>query len=333
MNYKLPILTIGLWLGFSPLLAAQSTAFTPPTTATPRVASNANSAASGGTNASLDPVTDPQQLVKAAAAEVYRLPSVEAKTRQIVQLYGHRLSGAGMYRQLANPAGVKFVRLEMKMSVADKISTMVQVCDGERLWIRRDLPTEKSLGTVNLRLLEQALQEQGRGVALPMTDTWMALGGLSKMLEGLHDNFEFKKAEQGVLNSAAVWNIQGRWKPARLAEMLGTKVQDIPWNSLPPYLPHRVSLTLARDPQFPLFPYRVEYFREVASDDEAKTLELKSVVLMELFEVRRRADLDPRLFRYEAGNQDIVDLTDVYLEKLKVKKPAERESPVGATGR
>ena len=47
---------------------------------------------------------------------------------------------------------------------------------------------------------------------------------------------------------------------------------------------------------------------------------------MDLFEVRRRADLDPSLFRYEAGNQDIVDLTDLYLEKLKVKNPNSEKS-------
>jgi hypothetical protein len=333
MNYKLPILTIGLWLSFLPSLFAQNPLFQPPATPpsaaptnSPRVASNPEAPGFRPNAASLSPITNPQQLVKAAADEVYRLPSVEAKTRQIVQLFGHRLSGAGMYRQLENPSGVKFVRLEMKMSVADKISTMLQVCDGERLWIRRDLPTVKSLGTVNLRLIEQAMQEQGRGAALPMTDTWMALGGLSKMLEGLHDNFEFKNAQQGTLNKAAVWTIQGRWKPERLAAMLNVKPADIPWESLPGHLPHRVTLTLARDPQFPLFPYRVEYFREVVANDEAKTVKLNSIVLMELFEVRRRADLDPSLFRYEAGNQDIVDLTDLYLEKLKVKNPNSEKS-------
>jgi hypothetical protein len=86
--------------------------------------------------------------------------------------------------------------------------------------------------------------------------------------------------------------------------------QELTFEQLPSQVPQQVSLVVGRDDPLPLFPYRVEFSRQNGESDN-----LTSMLIMELFEVRLRPDLDPHLFEVPDSEQNLVDETDAYLRK------------------
>ena len=244
-----------------------------------------------------------QQLVNQAAQNIARQPSVEAKLRQRVELFGKFLVGYGSYRQLTidHRDHRQMFRLEMKLQVADRLTSLLVVSNGTTLWIRRDYGDKQNLAYVNLgRIRELALQpapgspETGR----PETGTpetgrpetgrpenggreigpeigglptqWLAMGGLHQLLHGLSASFDFSQPVAAQIGDQPVWQLTGRWKPRMLAQLLpGTPTELAPGDpvglvdlgKLPQHLPTMVVLALGRDDQFPLFPYRIEYRR------------------------------------------------------------------------
>ena len=72
----------------------------------------------------------------------------------------------------------------------------------------------------------------------------------------------------------------------------------------------------------PLFPYRVQFLRKQSEPggEEQGTAEFKPILTLELFEVRTGVHFDPALFRYQAGDQDVADHTQIFLTHLGVSE-------------
>jgi hypothetical protein len=97
------------------------------------------------------------------------------------------------------------------------------------------------------------------------------------------------------------------------------------FSRLPAHLPTTVKLTLGRDQNFPLFPYRIEYGRlqsagAIPAAGDAATPVVKPMITMELFEVRRRNDFPNELFIFSPGNQNVEDQTENYLHQLRLQE-------------
>jgi hypothetical protein len=267
-----------------------------------------------------------QALVEEAALQLARHPSLEAKIRQRVNLFGQQLAGSGSYQQVrAN--GATLIRLELKTQLAGQLTGLQQISDGVTLWIRRDKGGEKSTGYVNLRRIGEAVCDTS---SAHFPADALAIGGLQQLLKSLASNFDFGEATADSIGNVPVWVIHGRWKPEELAGLLpeGTNaILNGPESSsveLPSHLPDRVTLTLGRDDFIPLFPYRIEYARRadesraggIALGQGAGHADAEPIVTMELFEVRRSLDLDPRLFVHKLGDQHVEDLTPVYMKRF-----------------
>lgn len=268
----------------------------------------------------------PASLVAEAARELLRQPSLEAKIRHRVDLFGHELVGVGFYQQLGEGTD-QLRRLELKLQAGSRAMTVQQVCEGRFLWTRHELPDKTSLSRIDLRRVREALAVAGRAPSFNPSSNWMAIGGLPKLLFELSENFTFAAPRESQVGEIPVWIVAGQWKPDRLAILLPEQRDAIlvgqPANlsKLAPHLPDRVQLTLGRDSVFPLFPYRIEYLR---SEDAKRTagdlVSARPIVTMELFELRRRDDLDRRNFIYEPGDQEVIDQTDAFLRGLEGKK-------------
>ena len=265
------------------------------------------------------------ELVAAAAREIFRLPAIEAKIRQRVYLLGHDLAGAGSYLQ-AGEGTEKFLRLEMKLQVGEQTAAIQEFRNKEHFWSRRSLPPkESSVERINLHQVRLALAERERAAAINPTQYWIMLGGLPKLLENLRTNFDFTAPRPGKLGELSVLVVEGSWKPDRLQSFVGEetlKRQGGP----PGQLPHRVVLTLgAADHRFPLFPYRIEYRRRTiptgglaveqgrAGGEDAGEL----LATLEFFEIRQPVQVDVRVFDYVAADQeDPVDRTAAFLQSV-----------------
>jgi hypothetical protein len=255
------------------------------------------------------------ELMLHAAREVAALSSLDARLRVQTNLMEQELVGSGSYYQLRSEHDL-LLKLELRLQVAQQVSSLLQVSDGRFLWIRRNLPGQNSLSRVDQRRVREAL---AKGTKLPSTDPSraLALGGLGKLLESLAENFEFSAPREDTFSSTAVWVLHGKWRPERLAELVPSKRseivagEDLDWSELPEQLPTQVMVMLGRDAYAPLFPYRIEYQRL----DRAG--EVTPLVSLDLFDVRTNVSLDPRLFAYKPGDQEVADVTETYLAKLQ----------------
>lgn len=270
---------------------------------------------------------DGQTLVSRAAAQLAATPSLEAKLRQQVQLFGQELSGSGTYLQKQSPQGL-LLRLELKLQVGSQLSSLQEVCDGRFLWIRRDLPGGASLGRVDLERIRAAIRQRGQPPWADAATNWLALGGLPRLLSALAENFAFSAPQAVRSDKVPMWVVDGRWKPERLAELqpdLKDKIlagKPIDPQRLPAQLPTDVRIVLG---QSDLVPRRIEYRRLPADSAGDKKAAAQPAVVLEIVELQRRENLDDRLFAYQPGNQEVADYTDLYLASLKLDLPAERK--------
>lgn len=268
------------------------------------------------------------QLVREAAQCVHSERALSAEVRCRIDAFGHELVGEGSYRQLGQ--GVeKLLRLDLKIQIADQAIARMEVCGPQYYWVRRESPyAAASLGRVNLRQLRQAIARNPDALAQSPGDTWILLGGLPKLLESLQENFDFDAPQQDELQFKSaggdaverlpVLKIQGRWKPDRLAELMeGSKRKD---KEPAEQLPDAVELVLGRPDQIlPLFPYRVTYLRDEKGDaGQGGASMLRPMLTMELFNVHRKEDIDPREFEYNPAGQEVADLTPSYLQRMGV---------------
>ncbi len=268
-----------------------------------------------------------QDLVSQAARRLGQQPSVEASLRQKINLFGQQLVGTGQYLQKQSDSG-PLLRLELKVQIGEQLTSMLQVRDGRFLWIRRELPGGATLGRVDLNRIRAAIRQTGREPLSDSTTNWMALGGLPRLLGGLDENFQFGPARAAHLGDKPVWIADGRWKTEKLSEMLPDQKDSIAAGRPPdltrlsPQLPTSVRVVLG---QRDLIPYQIEYRRPAPGAGAATQSNNPGspVVVLELFDVHQRQNLQQQHFAYHPGNQQIADHTDLFLQNMGLlEKPA-----------
>jgi hypothetical protein len=269
---------------------------------------------------------DGNKLVALAAREVFRQKGIEAKVRQRVFAFGQEVVGTGEYFQLGS-GQPKLLRLDMKMQVGPQAATLLQICGHRDYWIRRHVPpASPKLEHVNLTRLASALSRvDDDGKHLP-TDHWILLGGLSRLVESLHRNFDFAPPQLDHIGTLPVLVMQGRLKPERFKELRAVADKR---NETAEQIPTAVNLTLSRsDQQIPHFPCRIEFLRQLTLK-ELKAAAAKDVVqgnqpatetplsTLEFDEVQAVVDLDPQLFEFDPGDEESEDKTQTWLRKLQ----------------
>ncbi len=265
------------------------------------------------------------ELVAQAAQRLLLLPGIEANTRQTVNIFGQELVGSGTYRQLAYGPRL-LLRLDLKLQIGDRRSaSLQQISDGDTFWVRCDQDGVTTLQRVSLRRLRDAASQIGPSDVPPPPTLWMALGGLPKLLTALNTHFDFDAPRPTVVGKYPVWSLDGRWKPAMLANLLPDQRsailagQPADLTKLPPQLPHGVTLILGRDQVIPLFPYGISYYRDVWEDRRAATpTGRQPLVTWVLHDVGYRPDLSTSLFDYRPkDDQQVDDHTDEYIGRLR----------------
>ena len=270
---------------------------------------------------------DGNKLVALAAKDVFRQKALHAKVRQRVFAFGQEVVGAGEYFQFG--AGQpKLLRLDMKMQVGPQAATLLQVCGRQDYWIRRHVPPgAPKLEHVNLTRLSSALSRADDDGKYLATDHWILLGGLSRLVESLHRDFDFAPPQPARIGTLPVLVVQGRLKPARFQALHPTAKTGN--DATGEQLPTSVNLTLGRADQTPPhFPYRIEYLRQLSAK-ELKSAAAKesskdhqpahetTLSILEFPEVDAPLDLDPQLFEFDPGDEESEDRTQAWLRKLQ----------------
>jgi hypothetical protein len=272
-------------------------------------------------------------LVAAAIEALLEQSPLEAKIRQRATVFGQSMSGAGHYVQMY--VGERtYIRYEFKLQVADQSHSLSHINDGATLWMCRENGPNYTQQYVNVQRIRQRLQETTAGntsgrsdiakTKLPAPE--LAIGGIRELLSNLGESFVFDEPRAGELKGVPTWELTGRWKPEILLRLLPRQRvairtgQQIDWSELPEHLPDAVQLTLGRDQNFPLFPYRMEYQRTrrrlnvTGAKSTAEVVE--PLLALDLFELRHRPDLEPGDFSYQPRDGFVQDLTDMYERRL-----------------
>jgi hypothetical protein len=269
------------------------------------------------------------RTVAAAARSMQAESALSADLRCRIDAFGHELAGQGSYQQLGQ-GPEKLLKLELKVRVADQLVTRQEICGPAFYYVRRQSPlAPASLGRVNLRQIRLAIARGPEPLAANPGETWILLGGLPKLLASLGRNFEFTEprpdelhfpsAGGGQLQRLPVVVARGRWRKERLRELRRLEKSA---STGAEQLPDEVEIVLSREDQTPpLFPYRITYFQEHGEAGQGRAGEsLRPLLTLELYNVHRKGDLDPRQFDYQPGDQEVADLTQSYLQRLGLTK-------------
>lgn len=319
MKKKLPIFAI-----LSVLAAATAHGQTPslPATAAP------DAAAAGQSTLRLQPSRRGQRLIQQSVQAVDRQRSISAQMRHSIRMFGHQLVGTGTYQQLGTPRQ-RMLRLDMKVKVADQMTSMQQICDGRFLWIRRDFAGSSNLGRVDLRRIREAVDSQYAAAGMSITNDWMITGGLPQLVARLDENFDFSAPREAKLDDVDVWVTHGSWKAEKLAQLLPKHREQIASGEpldpqlVPEQLPTQVRVVVQRSDAFPR---RIEYLRPGPAQAEGPP-PMVPMMAIELFDVRLSIPIDPLTFVYKPGNQEVADHTDLYLRGLDLPQAKEASKP------
>ena len=267
------------------------------------------------------PAKQPQGLLEEAILTLESRHSISARIRHRIELFGNQLVGSGIYLE-ERSGPYPLLRQELKIQLTDHVSTLLQVCDGRYLWTYRELLGERTLSQIDAVRVARAMERAGRMPQPGNIDGWPGLGGLPRLLRGLHRAFHFARVEQTRLRQLPTWRFVGQWKADQLASILPKqkdaieKGQPADLSRLPEHLPDHVILWLGKED---LFPYRIEYCRRVERSRAEGQVESRVLVAMELFEVNLNLPINPARFVYNPGDMKISDRTDAFLERLNLK--------------
>lgn len=266
---------------------------------------------------------DGNKLVALAAKDVFRQKAIQAKIRQQVFAFGQEVVGAGEYYQFGS-GQPKLLRLDMKMQVGPQAATLLEICGRQDYWIRRHFPPAgPKLEHVNLSRLANALSRLNDDGKHFSSDHWILLGGLSRLLESLHRNFDFSPPQEAQIDDISVLVVQGRLKPERFKAMQGAVTSD--GDSANTQIPTAINLTLGRsDHLLPHFPHRIEYLRlltpkelKAAADKKNPRVTETPLSILDFYEVQVPLELKPDLFDFSPGDEDSEDKTQAWLKKLQ----------------
>jgi hypothetical protein len=268
-----------------------------------------------------------REMLDRAIAAQQNWRSVAARVRTEIHLFDQRLVGSGTYVQ--GSAQERSWRLDLRIQTDHGNSTLLQVCDGKQFWTYREMGDDKQLEWVDAPRIFASLAKYRplRGApnasAGAMPTLGLGVGGLPRLLRSLDDCFEFRAANEGMLERMPVWILQGTWRPAILGDLLPDQKGAIEQgrgadlHKLAAHIPDRVTLYLGRDD---LFPYRLEYHRDHPGEKEWEKLARESrppaTVKLEWFEVRFNVPLARDQFYYNPGETEFDDVTGRYLEGL-----------------
>lgn len=275
-------------------------------------------------------------LIQKAAKLIDDAPVLQANLTQRGVILDKAFEGTGVYWQLAVQQRM-LAKLNLNIQVGKQRFSLAQINDGASFWTReswinREQQEEATLKRVDL---QKVYQTNLAAVHSPTTSHWMIEGGLPKLLLSLNNHFDFADPQPSQVGGAEVWLLEGVWKRSALAELLPDKAaavnagEELTLSDLPPQLPDRVRLVLARNVSDlsgspDLFPYVVEYYRGTETIQlREKTVRRKTLMQMVVRPVANPKQLQPQDFRMRVDDQEVTDVTDEFIAELQAQADTE----------
>lgn len=240
------------------------------------------------------------ELLTAAHQRMLAHTHIRAELQEVVAIKEPPFKMAGNYVS----AGLK-LRLNFNVKLPDGAKgSLLEVCDGERLWSVTELPGSTRVTRRDVRqilaAMDQAKNRPDRAAAIDL-----ALGGLPALLTSLSRSMQFQSVKSESAAGREFWMVSGKWQPEFHRQLTGKDSKA----NLPAHIPEAVRVYLAKDT---LFPERIVYLKQnVDSEDWRPLLELR------LTNVVLNGPVDPQEFEFTPPESvQPEDVTRQYLDQL-----------------
>lgn len=250
---------------------------------------------------------DAAELMIAAHQRMLSHTHIRADLQEVVAIKQPPFKMAGSYVS----EGLK-LRLSFEVKLPDGAKgSLLEVCDGERLWSVMELPGSTRVTRRDVRQILAAMdQAKGRPDRAAAID--LALGGLPALLTSLSRSMQFQSVKGEMLSEREYWKVSGKWRPEILSQLTGGDSKA----KLPAYIPDAVRVYLAKDT---LFPERIEYLKQDPDSEEWQPL-----LELRLMNVALNGPANAREFEFSPPESvQPEDVTRQYLDQLfpPVEKP------------
>jgi hypothetical protein len=251
-------------------------------------------------------------LLTAAHQKLLAHTHIRADLQEVVAIKQPPFRMTGTYVS----AGLK-LRLNFQVKLPDGVTgSLLEVCDGERLWSVTELPgstrvTRRDVRQI-LEAMDQAKNRPDRTAAIDL-----ALGGLPALLKSLTRSMQFSSVTAETVGDRPYWRLSGKWRPEFLRQLTGGDEKA----KLPPHIPEAVRLFLAQDT---LFPERLVYLKQTG---DGKETEYRPLLELRLTNIVLNGPVESREFDFTPPNGvEPEDVTRQYLDQLFPPATAETKS-------
>lgn len=240
------------------------------------------------------------ELLSASHQKLLALTHIRAELQEVVAIKDPPFRMTGSYVS----AGLK-LRLNFQVKLPDGVTgSLLEVCDGERLWSVTELPGSTRVTRRDVRqiltAMEQAKNRPDRAAAIDL-----ALGGLPALMTSLTRSMQFQSVKSETVADREYWMVSGKWRSEFLRQLTGSEDKS----KLPAHIPDAVRLYLAKET---LFPERIAYLKQEPDGDGYRPL-----LELRLTNIVLNGPVDPREFDFTPPESvEPEDVTRQYLDQL-----------------
>jgi outer membrane lipoprotein-sorting protein len=310
---NLPILTFALAAAAFAAWAAPSTVRsqqTPPGPASednataesdsPRPAAQDNGDADE--NTARNGAAQAQAALAQAREKLGAYKSIRSGINQVVDLGERRFRATGTYLQSSNLK----LRLEYQVQVGASSGSLLEVCDGQRLWTRHTIDGQPR---IMLRDVRQILDAVPNKDFQSMLTVELGLGGLPALFASIEENMAFHSLREETVDERQppMIVIEGTWNK-RTAEGWKSISQD--GERLPDHVPDSIRIYFQ---QKNLFPRRIVYLKKHPTRDFSRPL-----VTLDFVDVVVNAPVnDDEFYFVPPDGVPQEDVTRAYIERIQ----------------
>ena len=254
------------------------------------------------------------EVLQDSRSRLMQYASVKANIHERVSILDHSFIAKGSYLQGKNLQ----LRLEFSLELGGNKASLLEVCDGQVLWTRHEISSDAEITRRDVREILKAAERNGR-VPQNTLIAELGLGGLPGLLAALEVDLDFRRVSEDTIDSRPVIMIEGKWKPAFLQRLTGTKLEGKE-KPMPPFIPDLARIYFDKETRFPR---RIMYLKSLP---DRKVL--RPMLVLDFTKVVLNGPTSEQDFLFIPPDSPAPkELTHFYLERLLQAAPAGEGGP------
>lgn len=278
-----------------------------------------------GPPAESDGKRSPAAEIKQAREQLLKVKSISAKVTEKVDVLDKSFKAEGRYLQMGLQENDWKMRLELAVKIGGSNGSLLEVCDGELLWMRSDIdigrkkdkkegskkdPRDTWITRRNVtKILNAAKKLPDKSYETGLI-TSLGLGGMPALLASLEQTMKFTGVKEITLRDRPMTVVEGSWSDAIAQKLRGTAAPGQPAPTLlPASAPDSVRIYIDRATGFP---HRIMYLKKIAGRDVQKPM-----LTLDFLDVEINQPINKDEFDY-VPPKDITptELTQSFLDQL-----------------